>query len=139
MTVEDLIHQKRMSAALQAGSDGKATLRLILADEQASLRHACRTGPLDGNTKYFGRILSQPNVLAVEPQGGIEEVADARLVEIASTLAPSISPVFDMMPSRRLRSTREREHRRSERVANIKEDRLDGRHRTTDGFAAWIV
>jgi hypothetical protein len=50
MTVEDLIHQKRMRAGLQAGIDGKATLRLILADEQASLRHACQTGPLGGNT-----------------------------------------------------------------------------------------
>src|SRR5260370_1394466 len=81
MTVEDLIHQKRMRAGLHAGSDCKATLRLILADEQAGLRHSFQTGPLGGNSKYFGRILFQPDVLAVEPQGGVEEVADARLVE----------------------------------------------------------
>ncbi|HEV7545388.1 MAG TPA: hypothetical protein VGO42_12590 [Reyranella sp.] len=73
MTVEDLIHQKRMRAGLQTGIDGKAALHLILADEQASLRHACQTSPLGGNTKYFGRT---------SRTGGSE-----------NTAVPSVSPI----------------------------------------------
>jgi len=70
VTVEDLIHQKRMRAGLQAGIDGKATLRFILADEQASLRHACQTAPLGNRSTRTSRT------------GGGE-----------STAVPSVSPI----------------------------------------------
>jgi hypothetical protein len=62
-----------MRAGLQTGIDGKAALHLILADKQASLRHACQTSPLDGNTKYFGRT---------SRTGGGE-----------NTAVPSVSPI----------------------------------------------
>ena len=158
LIVEDLVHQKRMRTGPQAGIDCKTTLRRFLADEQARLRHACQTGPLGGKAKYLGRILFQPDILAVEPQGGIEEVPDAGIVEnLVHARAIHIAGVRDdaepkapidqgaeqrrhigeqVQPNEPDR--RRREHRRSERVTNIEEDRLDGRHRTTDGLATLV-
>src|ERR1700722_1504419 len=151
--VENLVHQKRMRAGPQAGIACKTTLRLVLADEQAGLWRACQTGSFGGNAKYLGRILFQPDVPAVEPQRRIEEVADASSIEdLVQDRAVDVAGVrYDTKPKAPIGQGAEqvrheekqvhpnelpgrREHRYAERVADIKEDRLDGRHRTTAKF-----